>query len=268
MGNLSINKKDVIRGKRYHALLTGDSLAVLKGLEDDMADLVITSPPYNTSRVSGSIEDHMDRYVDFRDDMPNEDYVKWTCNMFDELEKKIKVNGTIIYNISYGSENPEAMWLAIAGIMRETNFTVADHITWKKSSALPNNTSPNKLTRITESVFVFVRKDEYKTYKSNKKVKSVSKKGQNYYHNATNFIEAKNNDGATKFNKATYSSELVVKLLDLYGTDGGLVLDPFSGTGTTSVGADLWGMNSIGIELSKEQVDYAKVRISKLNKDQ
>lgn len=42
------------------------------------------------------------------------------------------------------------MWLTIADILRNTNFTIADSIIWKKKSALPNNVSPNKLTRITE----------------------------------------------------------------------------------------------------------------------
>lgn len=61
----------------------------------------------------------------------------------------------------------------------------------KKKSALPNNVSHNKLTRICEFVFVFCRKNEYKTFVANKQVKSQSKTGQKYYENIFNFIEAK-----------------------------------------------------------------------------
>ena len=43
---------------------------------------------------------------------------------------------------------------------------IADVITWKKRSALPNNTSPNKCTRICEYVCVFCRKEEYDTFKT------------------------------------------------------------------------------------------------------
>lgn len=86
----------------------------------------------------------------------------------------------------------------------------------EKRSALPNNVG-NKLTRITEFVFVICRKDEYKTFNINKKVKSVRQDtGQKYYENMYNFIEAPNNDGACKLNKATYSSELCLQLLEMY----------------------------------------------------
>lgn len=96
----------------------------------------------------------------------------------------------------------------------------------EKSSALPNNTSKNKLTRICEFVYVFVRKSELKTFNTNKRVKSVSSRGQSYYENVFNLIEARNNDGSNNLNKATFSSELVLKLLDIYYT-GGVVYDPF-----------------------------------------
>lgn len=58
---------------------------------------------------------------------------------------------------------------------------IADKIVWKKKSALPNNVSFNKLTRVTEDVFIICRKDEYKTFNANKKVTKTSKTGQKYY---------------------------------------------------------------------------------------
>ena len=128
-------------------------------------------------------------------------------------------NGCVLWNVSYGSDatvNTEAiglMWLSIADIIRQTNFTVADRIVWKKASSLPNNVSKNKLTRIVEDVFVFCRKGEYKTFNCNKEVSSIGKNGQTFYKNTFNFIEAKNNDGSCKLNKATYSSDLCKQLL-------------------------------------------------------
>ena len=183
--------------------------------------------------------------------------------MFDKI---LKPNGKILYNISYGGENNECMWLTIADILRQTNFTIADSIIWKKKSALPNNVSPNKLTRITEYVFVFCRKDEYKTFGTNKKVKSVNEKtGQKFYENTFNFIEAKNNDGMCKLNKATYSSDLCEQLLEIYTPKNSVVYDPFNGTGTTGVACIrknmLW---YFGSELSKEQCEYSEERIKKI----
>lgn len=84
-------------------------------------------------------------------------------------------------------------WLVIADIIRNTEFTVADCIAWKKKNALPNNVSPNKCTRIVEYVFVFCRKSEYRTFHANKTVKSISKSGQKFYDVMYNYINAANN---------------------------------------------------------------------------
>jgi DNA modification methylase len=150
----------------------------------------------------------------------------------------------------------------ISEILSKTNFCIADCIIWKKKSAVPNSTSKNKLTRICEFVFVFCRKDEFLTFETNKKVKSVSPQGQNFYEVFYNFVEAKNNDGSCNLNKATYSSELCCKLIEMYVKEQACVLDPFMGTGTTAVACVQANRNYIGFELSKEQCEYAKKRIS------
>ena len=61
----------------------------------------------------------------------------------------------------------------------------------------------------------------------NKDVDSVSKKGQTIYTNVFNFIEAPNNDGSCDLNKATFSSQLVRKLLLMYGKDDFVIYDSF-----------------------------------------
>lgn len=157
------------------------------------------------------------------------------------------------------------MWLVIGEIIKNTNFTIADTIIWKKKSAIPNNRSSNKLTRITEYVFVFARKQEIKTFKANKKVVSVIEKtGQKNFENVYNFIEAKNNDGSCKINKATFSSELCVKLLDIYAQPDSIIYDSFMGTGTTAIACLLKNMKYIGSEISSDQCAYAEERINKL----
>ena len=155
------------------------------------------------------------------------------------------------------------MWNSISDIIRHTNFTVADKIVWKKKSALPNNVSPNKLTRICEEVFVFCRKNEYKTFHANKEVSKIGKNGQQFYKVIYNFIEAPNNDGSTSLNKATYSSNLCVQLLNMYAPKKGLVYDPFMGTGTTGIACEALDLNCIGTEIDAEQVEYSKERLNK-----
>lgn len=151
--------------------------------------------------------------------------------------------------------------MSVSEVCKRTDFCVADKIVWKKRSALPNNVSPNKLTRICEDVFVFVRKEDYLDYHCNKEVVSKSKSGQNIYENIFNLIEADNNDGANNLNKATYSTQLCRQLLTLYAPKEGVVYDPFMGTGTTAVAAKRYGCSYIGSEISAAQTEYANARL-------
>lgn len=243
-------------------IYNGDCMKLMRMLDDKSIGIVLTSPPYNTGRNHGKMENHEVRYDIYIEHRDVEEYSNWTISLFNDFDRILKKDGCVLWNVSYGGENNTQMWLTIAEILQQTTFTVADCIIWKKKSALPNNSSSNKLTRICEYIFVLCRKDEYQTFKCNKKVKSCSKTGQKYYENIFNFIEAKNNDGSCSLNKATFSSELVEKLLDIYSTsDNDIVLDPFMGTGTTAVGCKNRNKHFIGFELSSAQVEYANKRL-------
>lgn len=231
-------------------------------------DVVLTSPPYNTARTcktKRSIENYENRYDIHLDNMTPDEYGDWTKKLFDEFDKVLAPNGVILYNISYGSESPDSFFQAMCQINNNTVFQVADIIVWKKKSAMPNNVSPNKLTRITEFVFVICRRSEYKTYRANKEISKVSEKtGQTFYKNVYNIIEAPNNDGPCELNKATFSTEFVLKLLGMYATRDCSVYDPFMGSGTTGLGCEKFGTDKMwcfGSELSEKQVEYANNRI-------
>lgn len=163
--------------------------------------------------------------------------------------------------MSYGSENTTLMSLVVADIIRKTDFTLADIIVWKKKSATPNNVSHNKLTRIVEYIYIFCRKSEFLTFKCNKKSLSQRETGQNIYENVFNFITAKNNDESTDLNKATFSTEFVRKLLQIYTKNGDVIYDPFMGTGTTAKACLIENRHYIGSEISKEQCEYAEKRL-------
>ena len=229
-----------------------------------VVDAIITSPPYNTSRKGSSLDSAEPnvRYDDFDDCKTDDEYIAWTIDVFKAYDKVLKPNGVVLYNLSYSSENTHLMWLVVAEIMKQTNFLVADNIIWKKPTTTPNNVSPNKLTRICEYVFVFCRKTEFPTFEMNKEVSSTRKTGQLSYKNYFNFIEAKNNDGANDIHKATFSSELVRKLLNLYVKEGSLVYDSFMGTGTTAVACLIENIDYVGSEISNRYVEMAKKRIA------
>lgn len=249
-----------------------DCIEFLKEYDKKNISCVLTSPPYNTGRPCNSqkaLKHHWGRYDIYMDEKSQDEYIDWTIQLFNLFDKVLIDNGVVLYNISYGSDASDStnkyqiglLWFLLPEIIRNTPFMIADKIVWKKKCALPNNSSPNKLTRIVQDIFVFVRKNEYMTFNANK-IKSVpSKTGQIFYQNMFNFIEAKNNDGSCDLNKATYSSELCYKLLQMYCKKGDLILDPFNGTGTTGIAVKSLNMNYIGIELSQSQCEYSKNRI-------
>lgn len=221
-------------------------------------DCILTSPPYNIIRPNST-----DRGYDlYKDDLTNDEYIKWTLSLFEGFNKSLNKNGCVIYNMSYGTENTILMSLVISEIIRNSNFTLADIIIWKKQTATPNNVSHNKLTRICEFIYIFCRKDEIDTFNCNKKVLKKRDTGQLIYENVFNFITAKNNDESNDLNKATFSTEFVRKLLLLYTKKYDIIYDPFMGTGTTAKGCLIEDRLYIGSELSIDQCEYAEKRLS------
>lgn len=250
-----------------NVIFNEDCLVTMRRMKEDgvKVDLVLTSPPYNTGRDLRSERarnNHEGRYDEYSESKTNSEYDDFTVSLFKSYDGILNKDGVVLYNISYGTENPTQMWTCVADVCRNTDFMIADCIVWRKKSALPNNVSPNKLTRICEFVFVLCRKDEYATYFMNKEVSSVrGDNGQKMYKNVFNYIEAANNDGSNDLNKATFSTEFVRKLLQMYAKDGMTVYDSFMGTGTTAIGALKEKCFYIGSELSKAQCDYANNRI-------
>ncbi len=232
--------------------------------EQFKVDIVLTSPPYNNSRSDvedRSTDTYSNRYDIYTDSKTEKEYCQWTVDLFNKFDKILVENGTVLYNVSYGNEAPNTLWLMIADVINRTPFMIADVISWKKNSALPQNISPNKLTRICEFVFVLCRKSEYMTYTANKIVTSVRETGQKMYGVVYNYISAPNNDGSCTLNKATYSTKLCTDLLTIYAKDNSTVYDPFMGTGTTAVACRQLGHNYVGSELSPNQCEYANNRI-------
>jgi DNA modification methylase len=66
---------------------------------------------------------------------------------------------------------------------------------------------------------------------------------------------------STKEHPAPYPIELAERLVRMFSFVGDTVLDPFLGTGTTSVAAAKWGRNSIGREVDPHYLRLAEKRI-------
>ena len=68
---------------------------------------------------------------------------------------------------------------------------------------------------------------------------------------------------STKDHPAPYPKELAERLIRMFSFVGDTVLDPFLGTGTTTVAAAKWGRNSIGFEVDSHYLKLAENRITR-----
>lgn len=245
MNNLELNK-----------IYCENNLETMARMSNNFIDCVLTSPPYNIFNTKAK-----DRGYDYYEDNKTDiEYINWTLEIFNEFDRVLKKDGVIIYNMGYGTENPNLMSLTVSNIIEKTNFSLADIIVWKKSNAMPNSPSKNRLTRICEFVYIFCRKDELYTFNANKKMISENNNAK-FYESINNYIEAPNNDESNDLNKATFSTKFCRKLLNIYAKENSIVYDPFMGTGTTAKACIIDNHTFIGSELSQSQVDYANIRL-------
>lgn len=233
----------------------------LSKMEDNFLNGIITSPPYNIAT------ERKDCYYDngyaHLDNLSEEKYLNIRLNEFKQFSRVLKDNGTICYNISYSKENPILPILLVNNVHQYTNLTLAEIITWKKKTAIPFQTSPNKLSRITEPIYVFVKKSHLHTYTANKQISKVNEKTkQKFYKNYTNIIYADNNDGYKSKLKASFSQDLVNQLLDIYYPQNSIIYDPFIGIGTTALSCIKNNRQFIGSELIYEHFNDALNRIN------
>jgi DNA modification methylase len=233
-----------------------DNILTMSNIPDNFIDGIITSPPYNMGRNPNHRRKDQEDFHLYEEDVDNlttEQYLEKRLNEFKEFQRIIKPTGVICYNMSYAGDNPILPTLLLSKIHNETNLTLTDIIIWRKNSASPFQTSPNKLTRISELIYIIVNKNFLNTFKANKEVSTINEKtGQKFYKNYLNTIEAKNNDGFKSKLKATYSSELVEKLIHIYFPENSLIYDPFCGIATTPKGCINKKCNYIGSEKVKE----------------
>ena len=256
----------------------GNSLDLLKQLDDNSIDLVITSPPYADLKT----------YVDFKGILAD-DYVEWFLPYCNEICRVIKPTGSFILNINDkvedGFRHPYVFDL-ISQIHKRTDLKLFERLFWNKMKGLPNR---SRFGDRVEYLFWFAKErgfyfdiDSMRTpysEKSIKRMKNPLKKRFSRRENDDN-IDYKdwspNPLGALPTTLVNISSEskriadnhVAVYPVDLveYFIKGAtdkddVVLDPFMGTGTTAVAAKKLGRKWIGFELQQDYIDVANIRI-------
>lgn len=256
----------------------GDALDLLKQLEDNSVDLVITSPPYSTLKnYNGNTGIEADKYVD------------WFLPFCKEIQRVIKPTGSFILNINdkveSGFRHPYVFDL-ISRLHRETDLKMFERLFWNKMKGLPNRT---RFGDRVEFLFWFVKSENFQfdinqmrvpySEKSITRMKKPLKKRYARVKGDDN-IEYKdwspNPEGALPTTLVSISSEskrvssshvavFPVSLVEYFikgsTKPGDLVVDPFMGTGTTAVACKKLGRNFLGFELDASYISDSKIRI-------
>lgn len=245
---------------KINEIYNEDCIRTLLKMPNNFIDGVITSPPYNIAVKRNDV--YYNNGYSHLDNLTDDKYIHKRVKEFIELNRVLKDRGVICYNLGYHTQSPVLPFRLVSEIETSTNLTLVDVIVWKKNTSIPFQTSQNRLSRICEFVFIFTKKENVKNFICNKKVTKInSKTKQKFYESKTNFIEARNNDRIKTKHKATYSTELCEKLINLYFKKGHTIYDPFMGIGTTALSCLNNEINYVGSEIIKEFYETTIKRI-------
>jgi|LSQX01.3.fsa_nt_gb DNA modification methylase len=239
-------------------VIEGDALDVLRMIENDSIDGVVTSPPYYNAK----------------------SYSQWPniyCYLFDmfniikEIYRVMKDGSVFLFNIFDYFDNENNIVLSAMGnkrmilgaymidIFERVGFEIRGNIIWNKGEIQGNrsfnqgNLTPYYQAPLNcwEHILILSKgkpNNKYRELISDiKDIRPVIK-----------MIRGKNVLG----HDAPYPQE-IPELLISYMNKNDIVLDPFLGSGTTCIVANKYGVRSIGIEKSKEYFALCKEMIEK-----
>lgn len=256
-------------------LYQGDAIESLKLIETESVDCVVTSPPYFWLRDYG-----VEGQIGLEDTV--EEYIVALNDVMTEVQRVLKKSGTVFLNIgdtyysgkgkSHGVDRKSKkrrfglravdksggldvgfQRKSILGIpwrvsmrMCENGWVLRSPIIWHRDKCLPESVR-DRPKRSYEFVFMFAKDRHY--YFDKKPLKT-----QNIDEDVWTIPPRSRNNG--KVDSAPFPDELVSRCLSIGCPPGGVVLDPFVGSGTTMHVALAIGHSTIGIELSPKFCQY------------
>jgi site-specific DNA-methyltransferase (adenine-specific) len=253
----------------------GDSREVLQQLSANSIDLIITSPPYADSRSStyGGIK--ADRYVD------------WFLPITEQLLRVLNPGGTFVLNIKErvvgGERHTYVLDLILA--MRAQGWLWTEEFIWHKKNSFPGKW-PNRFRDSWERLLQFNKAKAFAMYQDavmvptgdwaksrlrnlsdTDKRRDESRVGSGFGKNISNWVGRDMaypsnvlhlaTECANRNHSASFPEALPEWFIKLFTKPGDLVLDPFLGSGTTSVVAQRLGRHSVGIEVLDEYYQIA-----------
>lgn len=227
-------------------IINGDSLKELKQFPDNYFSSVVTDPPYGTT------QNKWDTIVDLK-------------KMWAELYRVVAPNAPIVMF----SQMPFTSTLVESN---KKDFKL--EWIWEKPNGTGHLNAKKYPLKNHENILVFCKKTphynpQFSVGSPYSCVSGEASKNYGKQHSVKTINDGKRYPKTVlKFNKETgfHPTQKPVSLLEYliktHTPDGGIVLDPFCGSGSTGVAAKRLGFGFVGIEMSKEYAEIAKRRIA------
>lgn len=244
----------------------GESENLIKYLDDESIDLVVTSPPY----------DNLRKYNGLGDGWNYQTFIKIAI----QLKRVLKEGGVIVWNVFDKVENGSRTGTSLKQCLKfqELGFNINDYMIWKKTNPMPSVRQPRYASNF-EFMFI-LSKGKPKTFnpimreckcagqkydstcknidgESGRKHKTFNINKETVDYSIWEFAVAQNKTG----HPAVFPYELPYRHIKTWSNEGDVVLDPFVGSGTTILAALDLNRKYIGFDISKEYVDLTKKRI-------
>jgi DNA modification methylase len=256
-----------------HHIYLGDARA-MSNLEAESVHLILTSPPYWTLkeyRNSAAQLGHIENYDEFLNDLDK----VWTRCLRALVPggRLICVVGDVCLSRreNGGRHTVVPLHASIQERCRRIGFDNLAPIIWHKisnaahevengSSFLGKPYEPNSVIKNDIEFILMERKPGgYRAPDMPTKVLSLisAENHKKWFQQIWTGVTG----ASTKHHPAPYPMELAERLVRMFSFVGDTVLDPFLGTGTTTIAAAKWGRNSIGYEVDSHYFKFAEKRI-------
>lgn len=256
-----------------HRLLLGDSRK-LDDLEDESIHLVVTSPPYWTLKDYEPGDGQLGYVEDY------EEFNRALAVVWEHCYRLLVPGGRLVINVGdvllprrkVGRHLVYPLHSTITEHCRHLGFDTLTPLIWHKianakfeaggGSILGKPYEPNGIIKSNIEWILFQRKPGgYRKPTPAHRIMSVipQPRHQAWFQSIWNFGGA-----STRQHPAPFPVELPTRLIRMFSFVGDTVLDPFSGTASTSVAAAAWGRDSVGSEVEPLYFDMASKRLNQL----
>ena len=225
-------------------LIFDDCFNYLSKIEDNSIDLILTDPPYDISKKSGFSSGKLSKFTQISIDFGYWDTEIDLDKLFKEYYRVLRKGGTLIIFYDIWKSN------MIKDFANKYKFKQPRVGQWLKNNPVPVNSKINYLSNCSEYFFTFV-KDKNATFNSE------------YDNGIYNFPLC---HGKERLEHPTQKPLGLIKSLILkHSKEGDLVLDTFSGTGTTAVACIETDRRFICVERDEKYYQLSKSRLEQIN---